>query len=420
MKLFHFFFYVLLLLFFSPILLFSVHAGNTDKFYNLYLDADFTHTKAASNSIKQGIMLALAESNNEINGYRFKLVIKDHRGNSLRSKNHLENFLNDPQGLAVFSGLHSPPLLANQSYINNRKILLLDPWAAAGPITRGKEKENWIFRLSIDDYKAGYTISKYATNQGFKKPYLLLEDTGWGQSNKKTMTQALKDQDIKPAGISWFNWGIGKNHARLLLRNILASNADVIFFVGNAPEGKTFAQAMIDLSTRLPIRSHWGITGGDFARVINADMRKVIDLQFIQTRFSFLNRPLSAHAQNVLKSAITKLPGVNSAYDIKAQTGFVHGYDLTRLLISAIRQAGLTGNNKQDRRAIRHALEHLSQDVTGLLKTYRRPFQPYNEKTPNAHEALDQQDYTMGYYGDKNEVILLSPAKPATPEAKNR
>ncbi|WDE09619.1 ABC transporter substrate-binding protein [Thalassomonas haliotis] len=414
MKPYHSFFYAVVLLFFTPALSVSAHGKDINQFYKLYLDADFTHSKTAGYAIKQGIMLALAENNYQIQNYRFELVLKDHKGNSLRSKNNLESFLADPRALAVFSGLHSPPLLANKSYINNQQILVLDPWAAAGPITRSKGKENWIFRLSIDDYKAGYTISKYAINQGFKKPYLLLENTGWGRSNEKTMTRALNAKGINPVGIEWFNWGIGKSHARLLLRKILTSRADVIFFVGNAPEAKTFVRAMLDLpaKTRLPFRSHWGITGGDFALVINAEMRKAIDLQFIQTRFSFLNRPLSSFAQKVLSNAITEFPEISSPYDIKAQTGFVHGYDLTRLLIAAIRQAGLTGKAKQDRQAIHRALEHLSEDVTGLLKTYRRPFQPYDKNTPNAHEALDQQDYTMGYYGNRNEVLLLTQPVP--------
>jgi len=404
-----------MLLFLAPAQ--PVHGSESGKFYHLYLDADFTHTKAAGEAIQQGIMLALAETEFQIQGYRLKLVIKDHKGNSLRSKSNLESFIADPRGLAVFAGLHSPPLLANQSYINNQQILLLDPWAAAGPITRSQDKENWIFRLSIDDYQAGYTISKYAVNQGYKKPYLLLEDTGWGRSNEKTMTRALGGYGIRPVGIEWFNWGIGNNHARLLLRNILASGADVIFFVGNAPEGKTFAQAMIDLpeKARLPLRSHWGITGGDFAQLIDAGMRKSIDLQFIQTRFSFLSRPRSEFAQQVLDRAIAELPGIQSPYDIEAQTGFVHGYDLTRLLIAAMRQARLTGNPGQDRQAIRHALEHLSQEVTGLLKTYRRPFSPYDKNSPDAHEALSEQDYTMGYYGEKNEVILLPRPAPGNP-----
>ena len=82
------------------------------------------------------------------------------------------------------------------------------------------------------------------------------------------MTQALKDASIKVAGVSWFNWGVGENHAKVLLRDIKASGADVIFFVGNSAEGATFTKAMLELpqSIHLPIRSHWGINWGRLYR----------------------------------------------------------------------------------------------------------------------------------------------------------
>ena len=126
---------------------------NANKSYSIYLDADFTATKIASLSIQQGINVALAEENHRINGYQFEVVAKDHKGSSLRSKRNLESFLADSNALLVFSGLHSPPLLANKDFINNNHILVLNPWAAAGPITRTANKNNWIFRLSIDDNK---------------------------------------------------------------------------------------------------------------------------------------------------------------------------------------------------------------------------------------------------------------------------
>ena len=183
----------------------------------------------------------------------------------------MEGFLADNNALLIFSGLHSPPLLAHKTFINNNQILVLNPWAAAGPITRSADNNNWIFRLSIDDSNAGTFISKHALNEGFKKPFLLLEDTGWGRSNQNTMVKALAANKVKPKGIEWFNWGIGINHAKILLRKAKSSGADVIFFVGNANEGKSFAKAMLALedNLQLPIRSHWGITGGDFAEVIN-------------------------------------------------------------------------------------------------------------------------------------------------------
>ncbi len=133
----------------------SLSANNN---LNIYLDADRSGAKASGLSIEQGIRTALSEVNNTIGGKKVNLVIRDHHGNAARSLMHLQEFIQDKNALVVFSGLHSTPLLENLNLINNNQILLLDPWAAAGPITRGKSKENWVFRLSIDDTKAGSVI----------------------------------------------------------------------------------------------------------------------------------------------------------------------------------------------------------------------------------------------------------------------
>jgi branched-chain amino acid transport system substrate-binding protein len=197
-------------LFLVVLFLFSSHVHCRENRYSLYIDADFTGTGASSLSIQQGINTALAEVDYTISGYTFDVVVKDHRANSLRSKRNLQTYLQDKSALLIFSGLHSPPLLSNKIFINSQGILLLNPWAAAGPITRSNQQENWIFRLSIDDSNAGAYIVKRATEEGFKKLYLLLEDTGWGRSNERTMGAALSNNGLAAVGTSWFNWGIGK------------------------------------------------------------------------------------------------------------------------------------------------------------------------------------------------------------------
>jgi len=378
--------------------------------YSIYIDADFAGASLSSKSIFQGVETALLEVSHEIDGFTFEIKIKDHKGNSRRSKKNLQQYLEDQSALAVFSGLHSPPLLANKNYINEQRILLLDPWAAAGPITRSNSKENWIFRLSVDDNSAGMFITQYALSEGFKKPYLLLEDTGWGRSNKQRMTAALDSADIKASGASWFNWGLGVNHAKVILRTIQQSGADVIFLVANANEGKVFAKAMLELSSdnNLPIRSHWGITGGEFIQNFTLEERNALNLKFIQTRFNFQSGHLSKNANAVLSLAIKHFSEVTSRHDIKAQTGFVHGYDLMKIFIAAVKQAGLTGDKNKDKLAIHQALESLNTNVIGLLKTYKKPFSHYSPEIPDAHEALTDKDYAMGKYNKNNDVELIN------------
>lgn len=379
----------------------------------IYLDADMSISSTAGVAIKRGIETALAENDWILDGTPVELIVKDHHGNTVRSKRHLQEYLGDTRALAVFSGMHSPPLLAHRTFINTREILVLDPWAAAGPITRYPSKDNWIFRLSVDDAKAGHVIVQYAVQKGYRRPALLLEETGWGKSNEITFRAALPALGIgAPVTVKWFNWNLGETGARMLLRDILEAQADVIFLVANAPEAKTLVRVMVSLPPkhRLPICSHWGITGGDFPIIVNAEMRREVDLSFIQTRFSFVDCLDNALAQKVIDRVKSLYPEeVKKASDIQAPAGFAHAYDLTRLLIAAVEQVGMTGDIRVDRRNVRSALEHIEAPVAGLVKTYVKPFGVFSEDTPDAHEALSREDLVMARYRDDNVIVLELP-----------
>lgn len=377
----------------------------------LYLDADQSGAKASGQAIRQGVELALQEVNHQVHGIPVRLVIKDHRGNSRRSLAHLKQFLTDEQAIAVVAGMHSPPLLAHRDFINQQQLPVLNPWAAAGPITRG-DGERWIFRLSVDDSRAGGVIARSALAEGFKHPFLLLEDTGWGRSNNRTMTSALSEQAAAVAGVGWFHWGLSEDVARIQLRDIHRSGADVIFLVANAQEGKTISKALLTLpeSERLPIRSHWGITGGDFAESLGPERLGALDLAFIQTSFSFFN-PGAGLGEQVLQAAIRHFDGINSARDIKAPVGLVHGYDITRLFLAAMAQVELSGDIRQDRRSLRQALYQLERPVSGLIKTYHQPF---SEAGPDGHEALSDGDYRMGRFNRQGDILLLPDRNPSS------
>ena len=137
----------------------------------------------------------------------------------------------------------------------------------------------------------------------------------------------------------------------------------------------------------------------------------MLDLQFIQTNFTFLKENLSKFELSVFELAKKHNIEINNKLDIKAQTGFVHGYDLTKILIAAINQAGLTGNKSVDKSAIHNALTNLKLPVKGLLKNYKRPFSIYSQSNRDAHEALSLRDYTMGYFGENDEVVLINSSK---------
>ena len=283
------------------IILISANVFAKEYVFNIYHDADYTNHGASANAMKMGFLTALAQKQPQLADIEFKFIAKDHRGNSNRSLLHMKQFLKDPNALFMLSGLHSSPYIKYKSFIAQNEVLLLVPWAAGGPITRHAEPKNWVFRLSVDDTKAGLRIVQFATEkQKCKAPQLLLERTPWGQSNKKTMSQALGS--VSSSQVTWFSWNTKQNQAKIMLREITKNGADCILFVGNAVEGNNFVQAMSELpaSQRLSIISHWGITGGDFYEKTSTYLAKGLELNFIQSCFSFRNEPYSDFTREVI------------------------------------------------------------------------------------------------------------------------
>ena len=375
----------------------------------IYLDADRSNHIESAYSIEMGLRTAFSELGNEIQGHKVVFVPMDHKGNSVRSKRNMMAFKDDHQALVIFAGMHSPPLIKYRKYINENEILTLVPWAAGGPITRFPDKHNWVFRLSIDDTKAGYRMAGFAIEKKkCKSPHLLLEKTPWGKSNEKSMKFALKKLSGYTPDVTWFNWNTKEHVAKIKLRKAIKRGADCLLFVGNAIEGAAFSKAMVSLDHKVPIISHWGITGGSFHNVIDKELREKFDLTFIQSCFSFVSSKPTALSQKVLAKAQKLYPQIKAGKDIPAPTGFIHAYDLGKLTIEAIKSIKLGQDMKENRKKLRTALESLKSPVQGLIKKYEAPFEEFSKENLDAHEALGLEDFCMAKYGSENQVTILN------------
>ncbi len=385
-----------------------------DKVIKIYHDSDYSSHAESAESMKMGFLTALDEVDNRIGDYRIEFVEKNHRGNVVRSQRTMKQFLKDPQALFILGGLHSPPYLKFRQYINENEILLLVPWAAGGPITRYTEGTNWVFRLSVDDAKAGIRISDYAIRaENCESPHLLLEDTGWGKGNFRTMTGYFeKEKKLTPA-VTWFNWNTKASAAKVMLRDIANSGSDCLIFVGNAIEGAVFMRAIDELGFDLPVLSHWGITGGDFAASLGSEILRNLDLHFVQSCFSFTSSAQTDFTESVFRRGQKLFPrALASAESLQAPTGFIHAYDMGRLVIAAMKQLQLTDDMAENRRLLRDKLEQLYEPVEGLVKTYQQPFTPFTPANTDAHEALGLQDLCMAEYTPEG-VIKVKGNNPA-------
>jgi len=358
------------------------------------LDADMSSGSAQSGeAIRRGLILAMDEINGRggVLGRPFKLVVRDHRGNPARGIDNMEAFAGMKDLVAVVGGLHTPVAMVELKAIHKNKIIYLDPWAAGTPVIENGFTPNYAFRVSVRDEYAGGFLVREALKAGYEKIALLLEQTGWGRSNERSMTAALKAHGLAPVAVRWFHWG-----TKDLTNQIHAAQkagADAVMLVANAPEGVAAVKSMAALpeDRRLPIISHWGITGGDFFEKTKENLPHV-DLVFLQT-YSFIEPPFPDRARKVLEAYGKRFPECRTPQDIFSPVGTAHAYDLIQLLALAIEKAGTI-----ERPAVRKALENLGE-YRGLVRVYNPPF------TEKKHDALDSDDFRMAGY-DKNGVIV--------------
>lgn len=379
--------------------LFFVSAARADPI-RIYLDADRTVNVESAISIEMGVRTAFAEVGNVVGGAKVEIVPLDHQGNVKKTLVHIRRYLRDDDALVMFGGLHSGPYIKYGKDINESGVLMLLPWSAAGPLTRTNSPENWVFRLSVDDTKAGGRMVEYAlTVEECQRPILLLENTGWGRTNERTLTAALVDSGHPGVETVWFELGIGDLDARILTRSVMSHEADCVLMVTNAREGAALVNAIVQEEAGVKVFSHWGITGGDFDKKTSHEVREKANLRVLQTCFSFVRDKLPVKAQAVVSLAQSLFPGqFTDPRDLRAPVGFIHGYDLARILIAAIQEAGLTGDTVADRARIRNTLENLQTPVDGLIRTHSAPFRPYVVEDFDAHEALGRKDLCMAKY----------------------
>ncbi|WP_082869069.1 ABC transporter substrate-binding protein [Oleiphilus sp. HI0125] len=382
------------LVIFIVVTLFSHPFANADKLL-IGLDADMSSgAKAGGLAIQRGAQIAIEEinTNGGINGKQLELVTRDHKGNPARGISNLKKFAKMDNLIAVLGGVHTPVVLQELEIIHQNKLLFLVPWAAGTPITSNKYNPNFVFRVSIRDKEAGPVLVNYAQSINAQSISLVLERTGWGRSNKASMTAAAESLGLNVAGIHWVNWG--EKNIETQLSALETENPDAIMLVANAPEGIVVTKGLISsaLLKSKPIISHWGIAGGSYVSGVGLERINKLDISTIQT-FSFVNAYDEEIANRVLNTYKEKFVADADQKNIPGVVGLAQAYDLVHMLAIAVKDAGVFKRSK-----IRDALENLKSHK-GLIKNYTSPF------NAGQHDALLRDDYFISKFNNNGHLV---------------
>jgi len=332
-------------------------------------------------AITRGLLVAIDEINAAggiLGGRKIELIRRDDESSPPKGVIAARELIFKEKVAAFFGGIDSPVSLAIVPLANKSKVPFMGNWAAATPITRNKANPNYVFRVSAVDAIVDIKLLQYAHKTfDAKKVGLMLINNPWGESNEKGLKAAdISNNDVEIVGVEKFENGDVDMVPQLT--RLKQNGAGAIVLVTNAPPGAQMMKSRERMGWKVPVVSHWGISGGRFPELAGATAGEA---HFVQT-YSFFGEQ-SAVGKRVLDALIKKFDTINGPEDIFSPVGTANAYDAMHLVARAIDKAGSTDGD-----AIRQALENLGK-YDGLIKTYDPPF------TADNHDALNEDDYIM-------------------------
>ncbi|MDH3353974.1 MAG: DctP family TRAP transporter solute-binding subunit, partial [Chromatiales bacterium] len=335
------------------------------KFILLGVNADLGAETAASGvAIRRGVELAVDQINHQggVLGKKLKVISKNHDGVKSKSLNNMLYFSSIPELVAVVGGKQSHIILNEIDTVHNKQLPYLIPWAAASTITNNGMSPNYIFRVSAKDQDVMTFLLDYAVSNGNRRVTAFVESTGWGRSNEAAIKSWLRKHGDVDVNVEHINRGTTDFSTELRKSKQIGATAIILALSPN--ESAALLVNMEHFSMRMPIYSHWGLTGGNFWTKTK-HLNVVNDVEFVQTVIPKLggHKKIDSVAQ-----LYRKFFSLNEGEHIIAPSGFFHAYELTWAVARAIELAQSINHEK-----FRSALENIG-DYKGVIHNYHPMF----------------------------------------------
>ena len=292
-------------------------------------------------------------------GRKLTLVVRDDTSQPPKSIQNMSDLIDNERVVAVFGPTNSGNAMAWKHIPNQKKIPVIGNVGSGTDITRpmSANADNYMFRVSMVDREQVAALMAYVRKNAAASRVvgLMAETTGYGQGGLKDMEEIAALQGIRPAAIERF--GVGDTDMTSQLNKMRAAKVDTVVVWAQGTPIAQLIRSMEKINYFPAVLTSWA---ADNITFYDAAGRSLAEKPLFMRTVSENRTP----AQQKLFGRVGSRLKAPSAFSFA-----LHGYDSVLLLAQAVRQAGTT-----DGTAVRAALEDLKTPVTGLLKTYDRPF----------------------------------------------
>lgn len=334
-------------------------------------------------ALRNGARLAAEEINKAggVLGKKIELVERDDEAKGDTSTRVARAMIAEDGVAGVVGYANTGVSIASQHWFQKAKIPVINNVATGTAITNQfkDEKDNYIFRTSAADSIQAPMIVEDIIKSGKKKVALMVDITPYGQFGRADVEKAMEAKGMKPLLVERF--AVGTKDMTEALNRVKAAGADVIVTYAIGPELAQISLDMKKMGMNLPVVGSWTLSMASYTDLAGDAGNGV---RMPQTFIQEANTPKRKEfIANYIKSFSPKNDRIESP------VAAAQGYDSVKLMVAAIKQAGVTDGPK-----VREALENLGTKVEGLVTTYDKPF------SATDHEAITANIPVMGELKD--------------------
>lgn len=305
---------------------------------------------ATGKAFEEGIQLATAYVNGQggVLGKKLEVVFEDTAGAPDKAASGFERLVTRDQVVMVLGESHSSSALAEIEVANRLKIPFVVVEAWADPITA--KNYRYVFRAGPSNSGVvNETIAKWVVHEGFKKAYIVAENSDWGLGIAAITEAALKNAGVQFATLTTERKS--QDHYTELAK-IKEYDPDVVlayvygsglhFFVAQAGEvGLTPKAIILDGAGPPSLWPDYWTNVGDYGNLecFVSSMHEKVELTPLATAFreayvkAFGKAPTDYKSRSIYDAVLIAADAINRAGGTDAEK-LVDSLEQTKLLVT--------------------------------------------------------------------------------------